>query len=382
MSTQFTKWGGSFIRTGSGSYFKFGSDAVMDISTLLADGNTKGWFIASAADVSTVTIDSCTYVSKWADRSINGNHLIQNTVAERPYWDAAKLEINFGPDVISAQNLGKAGVLTSQPYSFYAVIKQNQYNSNTVILYFTSTGAYLRQGVATSGRLDLYAGIALSLNGTDLSTYGIVSGYSNSANSLIQWNHGNPAIGDVSLRNSDYIRVGTGTVTTSVFSIKEYIFRAGQDSSINRSTIINYLDNKYYNDIGNKLKNSAFDTSAYWIIPTGWNVSYGIATYDDTVNEAILGQSPTNMISALENYKNYSFIFDLSVGVTARIGIMSQTGAIQHVAAADFSTGTRTITFSTTPMSPLYGNTGFGIYARTESTGPWSIDNISLKEIL
>lgn len=211
---------------------------------ILNDGRTKGWYIA---DASYITLVGDVSISQWNDISGKNNHMINNTVTERPQWDAANLEVDFNVEgAAGADNLQKSSVVTPQPFTMYCVVRQNTYSTGSIMMNFYAGGAYIRQRHLVPGQLDIYCGVFLTCpSAGGVGSYGIISAIADGSNSVIQWNEAAIGIGNCGERPSDYIRIGAGTAVGSDMSIKEYIFRSGADSSENRIAVVRYLNNKY-----------------------------------------------------------------------------------------------------------------------------------------
>ena len=127
------------------------------------------------------------------------------------------------------------------------------------------------------------------------------------------------------------------------------------------------------------ITNGDFSTGLSWTLGASWTIGSGVATYDDIASSAI-SQINANMESPIKPSTNYILTFDLAISSGhADFGIFNYALDQTYVSPAEYTAGSKTILF-TTPID--VSGAGFQIYAYNSSSNPFTIDNISLKEVL
>lgn len=208
---------------------------------VLTDGNTKGWYMIGDGSATYLSL-SGTDVTNWQDQSGSNNDLTNGTSAEQPDYDSGNAEIDINADAGTDDNLQKTSVAVNQPYTAYAVLRQNVRSNAKVMLYW-NVNTFLRM-TASDANIELYLGASLTDTHAAVGAYGIVTIVGNGANSVVQWNAQTATTGNAGTTAGDVIRVGAGS-NSAQFSIKEYIYRAGADSESDRTLVRNYLNAKY-----------------------------------------------------------------------------------------------------------------------------------------
>ena len=129
-----------------------------------------------------------------------------------------------------------------------------------------------------------------------------------------------------------------------------------------------------------KIADGTFDIGgALWGAGTSWAVGSGVATYDNVANGNLI-QQDGNMLSSLATSTTYLISFDINIASgNANFKISNAAIGVDYVAYTNYATGNHSFEF-TTP--PAIGDAGFGIRAQTSSTTSFTIDNISIKEVL
>jgi hypothetical protein len=130
---------------------------------------------------------------------------------------------------------------------------------------------------------------------------------------------------------------------------------------------------------GNILNNGAFSSSDNWTVETGWTITGGVATFQDTNNETSLIQYAADMRSPFKDLTQYRIEFDIAItGEFAHITIMSADANNTLVALNYYNNGHHSVTF-TTPT--FFDNHGIRFIGYTSSDSSFSIDNITINEI-
>lgn len=210
--------------------------------SVLNDGNTVAWYIASEA--STVTKDGSNLVSSWNDYLGSGHDLIQTTDdTYKPIWSSDGISFDGSNDYMKT-----ADFTYGQPQFIYLVLKMLSWtsddyiidgsqNSRMCILQYTNTNYISFRANAIVGEV---------LVGT--SNFVIIRALFNGTSSKLQINNntaltGNPgpgAGGGITL-----CRYATSSDRFANIQFKELIFRKIADSSADETAIYNYLATKY-----------------------------------------------------------------------------------------------------------------------------------------
>ena len=211
--------------------------------TPLSDGNTVAWFDMAEHYM---TLDSADRVSAWADRSGNGNHLLQAVEADQPTWSANGVLF----DGVS-QFLKTATFPLGQPQHIYIVFKQVTWvngqkffdgnSPSTGILYNSISSPYLRTSAGSDSLYD---------NKLAVNTWGIVRIVFNGANSKLQINEetaktGNSGTGGVGMKGFTLGARADGAAQWANMEVKEVIIRNVVDGADKEQTFYDYLKDKY-----------------------------------------------------------------------------------------------------------------------------------------
>ena len=139
-----------------------------------------------ASDTSTITEVSGA-VSRWDDKSGNGNHPVQATAAAQPSSGTRTLNsLNVLDFDGTADYLQVLGDTLTQPYTVYAVIDTDSTTTAGYVLDGSSAGN--RAGIRTLNNTTLtYINPAYSMTVTSTLDPGIVSGVWNGAASKTRW---------------------------------------------------------------------------------------------------------------------------------------------------------------------------------------------------
>jgi len=219
--------------------------AVQDSSvakpSILVDGNTVGWYIASDLSTITKTVNGTT---KWEDQLKSGHDLIA-PLGEfaGPVQSGDSLTWDGSNDFMEVQ------FTLAQPEEIYMVIKQVTHVDGAYIIdgYTPATG--LLKQLNPSPNTAIYAGTGLSASNTNLTlgSWHIVRILFNGASSEFQVNATTAITGNYGVASMDGIRVGaySADVQLSNIKIKEIIVRKVADSAGNKTIIYNYLKDKY-----------------------------------------------------------------------------------------------------------------------------------------
>ena len=131
-----------------------------------------------------------------------------------------------------------------------------------------------------------------------------------------------------------------------------------------------------------KIADGTFDIGgALWGAGTSWSYDADNDEMDfDNVANGNLVQQDGNMLSSLAINTTYLITFDINiVSGNANFKIANAAIGVDYVAYDDYATDNHSFEF-TTPAD--IGAAGFGIRAQTSSTTSFTIDNISIKEVL
>lgn len=244
-NAQFTKGGGMFLKTGSGFMT---APAVADTLTyqgVIGDGNTVGWYIA---DADNLTVDGSNNITAWEDLSSESNDL-SSEPGYYPVWDSANEEADF----TGLSYIIKGGLTISQPLMIYMVVRINTIETNKYYIRLSDGSSLL--GVYTFNSYPmLYAFDGISYIAIDSPT-SLTEGTYYIIRALF---NGTTSNGSKIVVNEDTAETGTlydHTVTTIGFaagvgndikmSVKEWIYRNVAEDSDDETIILNYLNSKY-----------------------------------------------------------------------------------------------------------------------------------------
>ena len=136
-----------------------------------------------------------------------------------------------------------------------------------------------------------------------------------------------------------------------------------------RSTTGTYLDSVVYGD--ELVTNGDFATDSDWTKQPEWTIANGVATFDDA-NNANLQQFNMGLVIG----KSYLFRFDITSGTTPNFGFFAAGSSDQYTPYTVYSVGTHQLVFT------CAGGTGIRIAASKFLGSSFSIDNISVKEVI
>ena len=212
--------------------------------SILQDGNTFGWWIAS--DLATITKDGSNRMSRWNDYLGSGHDLIQaGADVVKPVWTVNGITFN------GIQRIKAAAFTLNQPEFIYIVFSPSSWIQPHFVFdgNVENTGGLVQYG--TSPQLIGYAGGSIVLNaGFTLGTYAVARLLLYGANSKLIINAGTPTTGNFGTANMGGFTVGsegndTGTYCYFIGTIKEIIGRKVSDASSNETVLYNYLKTKY-----------------------------------------------------------------------------------------------------------------------------------------
>lgn len=115
-----------------------------------------------AADANTMTYSSGTSVSQWADKSGNNYHAVQATSTRQPTYNSSNKTLTFA-------NVNNQFMISPAPFSsanetLYVVLSHNNF-ANVTFLGNTDSTSGGRQLRINSGRVNIYNGATLAING-------------------------------------------------------------------------------------------------------------------------------------------------------------------------------------------------------------------------
>ena len=118
-----------------------------------------------------------------------------------------------------------------------------------------------------------------------------------------------------------------------------------------------------------EVTNGGFDTDSNWTKGSAWTISGGTANFDDTSNS---GLSQSKSFTA---GKTYQISFKITQG-SGSIAFLSSNGVTTYVGYETYGIGIHSVTFdySTGSVFQIFGSSFLG--------GSFSIDNVSVKEVL
>jgi len=115
--------------------------------------------------------------------------------------------------------------------------------------------------------------------------------------------------------------------------------------------------------------NGSFDTDSDWTKGSAWTISGGTANFDDSTNSG-LSQSKSFIAG-----KTYKILFEITQG-NASIAFLSSNGVTTYVNYATYGIGIHSVKFNYSTGS------GFQIFASSFLGGSFSIDNVSVREVV
>lgn len=361
--------------------------------TLWLDGN----------DSSTITYSSGTSISRWADKSGNNYHAIQNTAARQPTYDSTTKGVNF-------VNTSTQFMTSSAPYTgsaneefVYIVFKHNGI-ANASLLGTTDTTRG-RQITTQTNRLVVFNSGTLALNSTATVTAGTVyfSEFINvSGLSLIKTNKSLIGSGaKITFATGTYTQVigaSTPTGTSLPYSGQIYeivVFNRALTSS-ERSSMHNYLFSKWTNIASGPTLNSyqpyanvppylrlAMPTDvlgcSLWLDAADYNTftlsGSNVTQWNDksgSANHASGGTSPTYSTNAVvfngtSQYLTSPYSASLSNETFFMVGTMTgSTGPdVGHTIVGSSANGGRQLLTYTTGLAVNIQNVAAGISGGT-----------------
>ena len=128
------------------------------------------------------------------------------------------------------------------------------------------------------------------------------------------------------------------------------------------------------------IQDGDFSSGTQWTNGAAWLIDAGVATYNDIDNAQSLSQSDGNMLGSIAINTNYKLEFDISITAgTAQLYILNASGNVDYIVSTAYVDGHHEL-FFTAPAD--IGTGGIAFYSYTTSSNSFSIDNISLKEVL
>ena len=212
--------------------------------SILQDGNTFGWWIAS--DLATITKDGSNRMSRWNDYLGSGHDLIQaGADVVKPVWTVNGITFN------GIQRIKAAAFTLNQPEFIYIVFKPITWGTPRFVFdgNVGNSGGLVQYSVTPD--IIGYAGGSIVLNTqATLGSYCIARLLLYGANSKLIINGGAATTGNFGTANMGGFTVGSegndsGTYCYFNGTIKEIIVRKISDASGDETAIYNYLKAKY-----------------------------------------------------------------------------------------------------------------------------------------
>jgi len=209
-----------------------------DEPAVLNDGNTQGWYIAEAEYV-TQSDDS---VSQWDDVSGNDYHLTNNTDI-KPLFQGDSIIFGHAAGV----QMGSSIALDTSN-TWYAVMCVDSYFNSSDLISNGSTNMIVEHNNTDNNQLRIVAGSNYIRSNSDLiyeNTMLVVCRFVSYSSSGIVINNGSEVTeiaGEIDATNT--LDIGDFSNNSAV-SFKEIIIRNVDDSSEDRTAIMDYLNNKY-----------------------------------------------------------------------------------------------------------------------------------------
>lgn len=244
-NAQFTKSGGTFLKTGSGFMTATMPADTTTYKGVLGDGYTAAWYIADDASTTTDAQDS---VTVWASKIGTGNSLTATDGnGTAPKWYSGDSILFDG-----VHNRLRDAFTLVQPTSIYLVVKLLVYTNGAKIIdgYGYNGGAFITQNAEPL--VSVYAGssgIVLQNAGFDKLEWHIVRITFYGANSSLQVDDNTKITGDAGTNSMGGLSMGGpggGTnQSNSNIIVREAIIRSKVDSSSDETLLLNYLNTKY-----------------------------------------------------------------------------------------------------------------------------------------
>ena len=222
-----------------------GTLAILDGATLFfsitASGTYTGCLTATAAFFlySSTNFDGAiTLVSL---KRISGNHLIQQTTANKPTWSAANGVLFDGVNDF----MKTVAFAFVQPEFIYFVGRQITWTNSDYFIDGGSADRGLIYQSPAANNLRAYAGSFSGAISPPANTFIIIRLLFNGANSSFRYNKEIAVAWDCGVRNMDGFTLGASAPGTSPgnIEVKEIILRRSADNADTQSAIYNYLEN-------------------------------------------------------------------------------------------------------------------------------------------
>ena len=342
----------AYIITDIGQYIQFDNGAYMtipigpvgpiDISALLNDGSTFGWYVGDAE--STFTKDASGYLTVWADYLGSGNNLAYYSAypTSTPLWTSNGI-VTFTAD--SSTELRIYNEFHNPPITWYMVVDYKEWVTNKRLAAGYTGGGRLWTGSAGDNP-DLFIESIGPITDLSTNTFGIITVVWDGANSLIQVNNGTPATGDTGTPNMLGLMLGQrgSHAVYDNLAFKEFIVRDVADNEAARTLVYDYLWNKYFVPAAGGFGITHLQNIDVSLYDTSVNVSVPLSGFTDLskmvafVSYEIFNTQPLNMPNAysqLDACVNSTSEVILQRGNTAAgFGINATVNVIQ------FSSGT------------------------------------------
>ena len=128
------------------------------------------------------------------------------------------------------------------------------------------------------------------------------------------------------------------------------------------------------------ITNGAIGDGTSWSWDASWSIVDGVAIYSRATNNHYIRQVDGDMQGSTKANTNYRLVFDITISSgNASILITVGDGNYDYVIKSNYPGGTNEV-FFTSPAN--IGVKGISFYGSTDSSNPFGLDNISLKEVL
>lgn len=253
LSAQFTKGGGSFLKTGSSFMTATAGEEEEEpeaYPSILDDTHTVAWYISDST--ANMTRDGNNLVSSWGDETANNHDLVEATTDYQPLWTATGIVFNHGNQVGETYHNWdrlRVSFAYDQPAMVYMVIRQLSWTADDYIMdgYNVDNLSLYQNG--TTPDLKTYAGTASASNSNlALNTWGILRIKYDGANSSFQVNKTSAITTNIGTNDPEGITLGRpGNIDSNYghFEVAEIIFRDVLDGSTDADAIYDYLNTKY-----------------------------------------------------------------------------------------------------------------------------------------
>jgi hypothetical protein len=217
---------------------KVKSTAIVDsATTLLADGNTVGWY-----SMFNLTKDANNKVTSWTDTSGSGHPLLQADTSKSPTWSSSGVTSDAVNDIM------RASFTLSQPVTVYIVFRINTWTANKKIFDGYTDGAMMFYELSTAS-LSIYSTTALTIaTGVNAGTFYLATTVYDSAASGGRTNVNTNYTGNAGRATPAGFTLfdeGSGGSYFGAATIKEIIIRKVNETTSNRTLIRNKLNAKY-----------------------------------------------------------------------------------------------------------------------------------------